>query len=269
MGPREKVFGKIGVWQRPRGQKWGGLRVGFPPRDGQPYSSARTTEGDRLRLIINDLAQAYWRPIYCYLVRKGYSSENAKDLTQDFFTEIVCDCTLVRRADPSKGRFRTFLLTALECNLVDDHRKRGRKKRLPSAGIVNLEAPDLGNLEACSSGLTPAQALDYAFVTDLLDQVLAEVEDYYCKAGKTGHWEVFRLRVLTPILEGCRPASLDDICAQLGIRRPAMASNMEVTVKRRFRAVLMRRLRDLTGSEDQAKDEFDEIWRFLSEEGAG
>jgi hypothetical protein len=63
--------------------------------------------------IQQELSTRYWKPIYCYLRSKGYSDEDAQDLTQGFFAEIVLDRGLSRNIDRSKGKFRTLLLTAL------------------------------------------------------------------------------------------------------------------------------------------------------------
>ena len=67
---------------------------------------------DKDRALIGLLLDKYWKPVYCYLRRKGYNNEQAKDLTQGFFHEVVLSRELVRRADQSKGRFRSFLLHA-------------------------------------------------------------------------------------------------------------------------------------------------------------
>src|SRR5512136_3003846 len=66
------------------------------------------------RALIGLLLERYWKPVYCYLRRKGYKNEDAKDLTQGFLHEVVLDRQLIQRADPAKGRFRSFLLHALK-----------------------------------------------------------------------------------------------------------------------------------------------------------
>ncbi|MBN2314062.1 MAG: hypothetical protein JXM79_09040, partial [Sedimentisphaerales bacterium] len=69
--------------------------------------------GDKERALIGLLLERYWKPVYCYLRRKGYDNEQAKDLTQGFFHDVVLDRDLIDRADPSKGSFRSLLLHAL------------------------------------------------------------------------------------------------------------------------------------------------------------
>ena len=79
---------------------------------------------DKDRALIGLLLERYWKPVYCYLRRKGYNNEQAKDLTQDFFHEVVLSRSLIDRADQSKGRFRSFLLHALNNYLVNGAKKR-------------------------------------------------------------------------------------------------------------------------------------------------
>jgi hypothetical protein len=77
---------------------------------------------DEDRALIGLLLERYWKPVYCYLRQKGYDNEQAKDLTQGFFHEIVLNLNLVQRADQSKGRFRSFLLYALNEYLMNERR---------------------------------------------------------------------------------------------------------------------------------------------------
>ena len=89
--------------------------------------------------LINELLLKYWKPVYCFLRRKGYDNESAKDLTQGFFEEVVFGKELIRRADQSRGRFRTFLLSALEQYLARVHRNQTARKRIPKDKIFQLE----------------------------------------------------------------------------------------------------------------------------------
>jgi RNA polymerase sigma-70 factor (ECF subfamily) len=65
------------------------------------------------------LCRAYWFPIYVYVRRKGYGPDDAEDLTQEFFAQLIEKQSL-RLADREKGRFRTFLLAVLDYFLAND-----------------------------------------------------------------------------------------------------------------------------------------------------
>ena len=82
----------------------GGLRKSFFTTHWSLVEKVKQ-QGDRDMALIGLLLERYWKPVYCYLRRKGYDNEQAKDLTQGFFHEVVLDRHLVERADPAKGSF--------------------------------------------------------------------------------------------------------------------------------------------------------------------
>lgn len=148
--------------------------------------AARTEDEYERRAIINDLMAKYWKPVYCYLRRHGHRDDVARDLTQGFFCDIVLDRELIQRADQAKGRFRTLLLTALERYRVSVHRRKSRQKRQPREGIQQLDTDKLSDFIAPQAEMEPEEVFYHAWVTDLLDLVLAEVKDEYCSTDRTG-----------------------------------------------------------------------------------
>ena len=231
--------------------------------------NARTDDETRRRIIIGSLYTTYWRPVYSYLRRKGYNNDEAKDLSQDFFEEVVLGRKLIQSADEAKGKFRTLLLTALERYTAEVHRRKTRKKNWPEAGYVHLDPEDMANLAAVWTELEPEHAFHHAWVADLLDQVLAEVEEEYCSTNRLSHWAVFRAKIIDPIFDDVKAPPLAKICKQYEIVDEAAASNMITTVKRRFRAVLKRRLRNFVLSDCDIEEEIRELYKILSVSGAG
>jgi len=231
--------------------------------------AAQTDDLTRRRMAVGNLMERYWKPVYSYLRFKGYDNEKAKDLTQGFFTEIVWGDDLFHRADQSKGRLRTLLLTALQRYVVSALRKENAQKRRPAAGFVEVEMEELPLLATTRPGITADEAFYRSWATDLLDSVLSQVQAEYCRTGRSDHWQVFQAKVLTPILHNTEAPPLEEICRNCGIEDETKASNMIVTVKRRFQAVLRRNLRDLVSSEDEVEAEFHEILKVFSNRGAG
>ncbi|KPK41393.1 MAG: hypothetical protein AMJ65_09545 [Phycisphaerae bacterium SG8_4] len=219
--------------------------------------------------LINELIKRYWKPVYCFLRRKGYDNEQAKDLTQGFFQEVVLDRELIRRADQARGRFRTLLLSALGQYLARIHRKETAQKRIPKDKLVRLEQIDPAELPEPVGELTPEQVFNYAWVSELLDKLLAEVEAKYRAEDKTLHWQVFHDRVLQPITEDARAPSLEEICKRYGIENERRASNMIGTVHRRVRTALKRHLRRSVTGDADVDEELQELMRIFSEKGAG
>jgi len=241
----------------------GGPQRAFQTTRWSEIRQARTRDEGRRQACVNNLMQRYWKPVYWCLRRKGRSNEEAKDLTQGFFCEVVLGRELIQQADQAKGRFRTFLLTALDRYLTSVHRKETAKKRLPTSGLVSLEIDGLPEMPATESQ-TPEHAFHYAWATSILDQVLAELKQEYCGTDRSVHWQVFQEKVLTPIFEDREEPSLSALCRRYGIEAEKKASNMVITVKRRFSTVLRRVLRKYVQLDSQVEQEFDELVEILS-----
>ena len=218
---------------------------------------------DRDRALIKLLLQRYWKPVYCYLRRKGYNNEDAKDLTQGFFHEVVLNRQLVQRSDQAKGRFRCFLLHALNQYVINQKAKQTATIRIPQDKLVSLESVDPSDLPQDVSSYEPEVSYNYAWVSALLDQVLEAVKTSCSEEGLQTHWELFHARIVRPILNGTAAPPLSEICIHLGIEDARRASNMIITVKRRFREVLRRHIHNTVTSSDQVDEELDEIIRFL------
>jgi RNA polymerase sigma-70 factor (ECF subfamily) len=241
----------------------GGQENAFQVTRWSEMRKARTHDEQRRQASINNLIQRYWKPVYCYLRRKGCSNDDAKDLTQGFFCEVVLGRNLIQQADEAKGRFRTFLLTALDRYVTSVHRKESARKRRPEAGLLSFESEGLPEMPADQAEASPEHAFYYAWATNILDEVLAEIQMEYCSTGRSIHWEAFRRKILSPIFDCAEEPSLSVICRECGIDSEKQASNMIVTVKRRFATILRRVLRRHVQSERQVEEEFGQLLKAL------
>jgi len=222
-----------------------------------------STDEDHRRALISVLLQRYWKPVYCYLRRKGYANEEAKDLTQGFFHEVVLERHLVEKADPDKGRFRSFLLMALNHYLANVRKYDERQRRSPKGKLVPLEMVEPPELSQLAAKANAEDCFNYAWVSALLERVVADAEADCHRDGKTVHWHLFYDRVLAPITDRTDPVPLAEICARYGIEDEAQASNMIVTVKRRFQRLLREHLRHSVLSDELLSEELQEIKRFF------
>jgi DNA-directed RNA polymerase specialized sigma24 family protein len=111
---------------------------------------------DKAGEAIAQLCRIYWRPIFAFICRKGYSVPDAQDLTQDFFL-MVLKGDLIQHADRSRGRFRSLLLTALQNFLIDAHARRSAKKR---GGEMQFVSWDDWMAEAPSRLSVPAAVVE-------------------------------------------------------------------------------------------------------------
>ena len=242
----------------------GGKMGKFQTTRWSEIDRAKTPDPDQRRLIIDHLVRLYWKPVYCYLRQRGCQNERAKDLTQGFFQEIVLGQDLIRYADQCRGRFRSFLLTALDHYVSNQFRKERAAVRALDNRAKGVSLETLPDLPIAARGADPAKAFDYAWAVTLLDDVLEEVERFFIETDRAAYWELFRERVLLPVMENAKSTPMPELCARYGIANESKASNMIVTVKRRFRAVLDERLRRFVDDDSSVEVERLELIELLS-----
>ena len=241
----------------------GGAGASFLTTQWSLMEKADSGENADSKALIGLLLERYWKPVYCYLRRKGYSSEDAKDLTQGFYHEIVLGHHLIEKADRSKGRFRSYLLVSLDRYLIKVRQKENAQKRIPPDRVVPLDVMKDADIPSVISELDPEESFNYAWVSTLLEEVLHDVESRCHQDGLSTHWHLFRDRILEPILAPQDPPPLEELCRRYQVEDTAKASNMIITVKRRFGASLQKHLRCFVASDEQIREELEEIKRFF------
>ena len=170
-----------------------------------------------------DLYRTYCYPVYAFIRRRGHPRSAAQDLTHDFFVHLIEKGTL-SRADPNRGRFRTFLLGALEYFLVDDARRSGRSKRGGGCHIVFLDDPDAAESEyqlAAPAGATPERLFETRWVAALLGAVFLRLREEMTAAGKTRLFDA-----LKDFIVGDEELSYQRAADSLGISLPALKSSI-------------------------------------------
>lgn len=139
---------------------------------------------------LEQLCCCYWYPIYAYIRRHGYSPQDAEDLTQEFFARLLARNDLAR-ADPHKGRFRSFLLGAVNHLLCDERDRSLRLKRGGGQRPISFDegaAEDRYRLEPADAH-TPERVFERAWVTTLLDGAARRLRDEYLAKGKAELYE--------------------------------------------------------------------------------
>jgi hypothetical protein len=114
----------------------------------------------------------------------------------------------------------------------------------------------------------PEETFNYAWISSLLEQVLEEVQKKCSNRNLTVHWQVFRDRVVLPILNRTEVLSMKEICDKYGIEGTIEASNMITTVKRLFQTVLRQHIRNSVISDEDTSDELELIKRFFPRNSA-
>jgi len=153
----------------------GGSREAFLTTQWSLIENIKVDEG-RDRILIDFLLRQYWKPVYCYLRRKGFNNEDAKDLTQDFFHEVVLNKDMVGRADQAKGRFRSFLLFALNEYLTKQSIREKARKRIPKGKLVSLNVTEEPTIPQSVEKASADESYHYAWLSTLLERVLEDVK---------------------------------------------------------------------------------------------
>lgn len=240
--------------------------TGFPATEWTQLEGVRQGQAEERQAAIATLLERYWRPVYVWLRKQGYPPEVAEEYTQGFFCDIVLERDMIRRADRTRGRFRTFLLTALKGFVSDAYRKKHAIKRNPAGSLVSL---DFGQVSMEGPVLTsPDAAFDFMWASNLLDRVIEQLRREYQAKDKEAHWKVFSAKVLRPILDGTPDPSYESICQDLGVPDVHKAAAMTTSVKRRFRTVLRQMVRPHVESDPEVDDEISELLAILSQKDA-
>ena len=148
------------------------------------------------------LCRDYWYPLYAYVRRRGHFPEDAQDLTQEFFARLLATGS-VERAHPKKGRFRSFLLSAMNHFLADEWDRARAQKRGGGAPPVplQLDTAETRYGHEPADPATPERIFERRWGLTLLEKVLNQLRAEYERNGKA---EQFSL--LTPCLLGERTA---------------------------------------------------------------
>ena len=142
------------------------------------------------------LCENYWYPVYAYVRRRGYSEVEAQDLTQDFFVRIL-EGRYLKRADPNRGRFRSFLLNSCKFFLADQAdraraQKRGAGAILPfevASGEERYRFEPLDNQ-------TPEHIFERGWALMLLDRAVSRLRDEFTQHGSPGDFEKLKVFLL-------------------------------------------------------------------------
>ena len=172
----------------------------------------------------------YRDPIYAFFRRSGWGEADAEDLTQGFVAREIEKRSVVRHADAERGRFRSYLKSALRNYSRDElrarHGRSGSRHEVSFEGVGDREQPNAGGDEFDRrwAAATVGRALERTRVA--------------CKAdGQCLHLELFEARVVGPSVGGAEPRSVEAMAREHGLEA-SQISSMIFTVKRKFRRAM-------------------------------
>lgn len=164
------------------------------------------------RAALAELCQSYWYPLYAFARRKGLANEQAEDIVQGLFGHLL-ESGALRGVAREKGRFRSFLLAALQHHLADERdRERAAKRGGGQVALaVDLARSDERFAREGDRGRTPEQEFERAWALEVLRAALARLEEEYAASGRGALFEALKGE-----LEGT-PAPHAELAARLGM----------------------------------------------------
>jgi RNA polymerase sigma factor (sigma-70 family) len=208
---------------------------------------------------LSELCQTYWRPVYLFLRRQGIAQHDAEDLTQGFFAELI-ENRAYARADPMKGRFRSFLLGTLKHFLAHARDRDQAQKRGGGSIPVRLDEAAISEAEARAGrcGQWSADAVfEREWAASLTRQALDRLAQEYELGGKGALFEALKLHLGA---NAAPPISYQEMARRLG--RSAATLRVDVArLRGRYRAILRE---EVSGTMLDPRD-VDEELRYLRE----
>ena len=203
------------------------------------------------------LCRTYWYPLYAFVRRKGYSHEEAQDLTQGFFEKFLAKDYL-NSVQRERGRFRTFLMTSLTHFLANDWDRATAQKRGGKATLISLDA------ETEAEERYKLEPVDYATADRLYEQrwahaLMATVLDRLAE-----EMEAARFEALKNFLLGDGPASYAEAGKQLGLSVAAVTSAIH-RMRARFGALLRDEISDTVASPEEVEEEIRHLINLLAQ----
>jgi RNA polymerase sigma factor (sigma-70 family) len=228
--------------------------------------SASDSDSDeqKAREALTELCRTYWRPVFLFVSRHGYSIQEAQDLTQDFFV-MVLESDWLKHADEHRGRFRSFLLKSLQNFLGHARERSGAAKRGGQVEFVSwddwmAEAPsEIAVSPETLESLPPERLFDLRWAATVVEQALRRLrEECECR----GRIRLFE--TLSPYLSAERgDVSYEKLAADLGISE-AMVKKQLHNLRQRYRWLLRDEVAQTVNNSADVDDEVRHLCAVLA-----
>ena len=205
------------------------------------------------------LCRAYWAPVHAFVRRRGCEPEEARDLTQSFFAMLLAK-DLFGAADRERGKFRSFLLGALNHFLLNEWDKARRLKRGGGVAIVSLDECDAEDrrLHEPIDDLSPEKLFDRRWAETVLERVLARLRGEYEAAGHGARFEQGK-----PWLLGDGDGSYADAAVQLKMEETGVRTLVS-RLRRRFRELMRAEIAETVSGPAEVDEEIRALFHALA-----
>jgi len=228
-------------------------------------SAANSESGEQeARTALDELCRTYWRPVFSFVCRRGYSMEDAQDLTQDFFVKIL-EPNWLQHADRNRGRFRSLMLKSLENFLINvaegiHTRKRGGDVEFISWDDWTAEAPSQLSISAQAlESLPPERLFDLRWAVTVVEHALRRLRE---ECERKGRRRLFH--ALSSYLTAERDeVSYANLSAALGIAESAVKKQLH-NMRQRYRSLLRDEVAHTVADPAEVEDEIRHLCAALA-----
>jgi RNA polymerase sigma-70 factor (ECF subfamily) len=213
------------------------------------------------REALAELCASYWYPVYAFIRRQGHEPDEAQDLTQAFFVHVLERGTIAA-ADPSRGKFRSFVRTACAHFLADERDRARARKRGGDQIVLSIDARDAEGryLREPAHNLTPERLFERTWVLTVLEHVFERLGQEYEQAGQGALFEQLKsvLRV------GPHSVTYATFAARLGMTQGAVQVAVH-RLRRRYRTILLDQIAATLDDPAAVEDEVQELFAVLGD----
>jgi DNA-directed RNA polymerase specialized sigma24 family protein len=232
----------------------------FPTTHWSLVARAGLDTAEAQRQALEELLVRYLPALRAHLTfSKRLSPDDADDLLQEFVADKIIQRALIGRADAELGKFRTFLLTALDRFLIDRLRQQAARKRSPGEGGVKI----LGDHAEQVRDETSCDAFDMAWARHVIDETVRLMRAECEASGRMDVWGLFECRLLLPLLNAAEPVEYEELVQRFGLQSPTQAANLLITAKRQFARLMRAVVGEYARDSEEIESEIRELMDIL------
>jgi RNA polymerase sigma factor (sigma-70 family) len=221
---------------------------------------AGAPDSPRALEALEKLCRAYWFPLYSYVRRRGYSSHDAQDLTQGFFVRLL-RMNSFSGVCQEKGKFRTFLLAALNHFLSDERDRARAEKRGGGQAIISIDENEAEERYLYGAALEPEpeKAFDRRWGLTVLEEALARLQKEHLASGRSEMFEHLRVYLSSE----ASPGDYDALAPLLGMSPNAVGVAV-YRMRQRYRECIRLELAQTVASPQDLDEEMNYLFSVLS-----
>lgn len=222
---------------------------------------AGADDTETARKALSELCSIYWYPLYAFVRRSGCGHHKAEDITQGLFLRLI-DKDGLARADPEKGKFRTFLMSSMKNFMANERARAAAQKRGGNAPHLSIDMARAEGRYDCepTDSTTPEVLYERAWALTVLQATLNDLRAEYESRDKGAVFEALH----DHIIAGAKPVPHAETAERLGMNEGSVKVTLH-RMRRRFGELLRQQVAQTVESEDDIDTEIRHLLKCFSQ----